>query len=249
MTPATDEELGARGAATLVASWAAYARGSAGARLERLDGVAAAIFPSGPERTVYNNALLDRDLGATERAAAVDAMAAAYRSAGVVRYAAWVHERDDGMRAELGRREYVVHESTRAMGMSLAHLPVTLPAIAVEPLAWPEYLAYLTRVGAPAGLLAGADPARFHVLVARRGGEDVATAIAFDHDGDCGLFNLSTIEAARRQGLATTLCARHLLDAVARGCRTASLQSTPMAERLYAALGFHDLGRILEHVP
>ena len=55
--------------------------------------------PEGPERAVYNNALLDRDLGHTERAAAVDAMAAAYRSAGIDRYAAWVHESDEGMRA------------------------------------------------------------------------------------------------------------------------------------------------------
>jgi hypothetical protein len=38
-------------------------------------------------------------------------------------------------------------------------------------------------------------------------------------------------------------------DAAARGCRTASLQSTAMAERVYAAVGFHDLGRILEYVP
>jgi hypothetical protein len=34
-----------------------------------------------------------------------------------------------------------------------------------------------------------------------------------------------------------------------RGCSTASLQSTAMAERVYAAAGFRDLGRILEYVP
>jgi len=34
-----------------------------------------------------------------------------------------------------------------------------------------------------------------------------------------------------------------------RGCETASLQSTPMAERLYAALGFRDLGSFLEYTP
>ena len=38
-------------------------------------------------------------------------------------------------------------------------------------------------------------------------------------------------------------------DAVARGCTTASLQATAMAERLYSRLGFRDLGRILEYVP
>lgn len=38
-------------------------------------------------------------------------------------------------------------------------------------------------------------------------------------------------------------------EAYARACRTASLQSTPMAERVYASVGFRDLGRILEYVP
>jgi hypothetical protein len=34
-----------------------------------------------------------------------------------------------------------------------------------------------------------------------------------------------------------------------RGCQTASVQSTEMAERVDAAVGFRDLGRILEYVP
>jgi hypothetical protein len=75
MTCATDDELYIRGSETLLGSWAQYARGSAGAALHRLSGVAAAMFPKEPERAVYNNALLDRDLGRTNRAAAVDAMA------------------------------------------------------------------------------------------------------------------------------------------------------------------------------
>jgi hypothetical protein len=103
MTVTTDNELYVRGAATLLASWEEYARGSAGAALKRLNGVSAAVFPSYPERAVYNNALLDRDLGPTDRAAAVDAMRSAYNSAGVDRYAAWVNESDEGMRAELGQ--------------------------------------------------------------------------------------------------------------------------------------------------
>ena len=101
----------------------------------------------------------------------------------------------------------------------------------------------------PAGLLSGADPSAFHTLVARRAGGSVATAIAFDHDGDCGIYNMSTLEAARRRGLGTALTARHVHDAADRGCSTASLQSTPMAERVYAAVGFRDLGRFLEYVP
>ncbi len=249
MTLTTDSALYTRGAATLLASWEEYARGCAGAALERLSGVAAAVFPSDPERAIYNNALLERDLDPTERATAVDAMEATYRSAGVDRYAAWVHESDEGMRAELSSRGYILEESTRAMGMSLGDVSLEAPEVELRPADWGEYLRILGVLGAPAGVLSGADPSAFHILVARIADENVATAMAFDHDGDCGVFNVGTLEAARRRGLGTALTARHLRDAVERGCSTASLQSTPMAERVYAAVGFRDLGRIYESVP
>lgn len=64
-----------------------------------------------------------------------------------------------------------------------------------------------------------------------------------------GIYNVGTLEHARRRGLGTALTAAQVHDAHARGCRTASLQSTPMAERVYASVGFRDLGRILEYVP
>jgi predicted GNAT family acetyltransferase len=80
-------------------------------------------------------------------------------------------------------------------------------------------------------------------------GHTVSSAISLDHEGDCGIFNMSTLEGSRRQGLATALTKRHLGDAARRGCDTATLQSTPIAERVYAAVGFRDLGRILEFAP
>jgi GNAT superfamily N-acetyltransferase len=246
MLPVTDNDLYLRGVATLLASWEEYARGCAGAGLWRLEGVSAAVFPSDPERAVYNNALLDPDLGPTERAAAVDAMEAAYRCAGVDRYAAWVHESDEGMRAELSRRGFTIDESTRAMGMSLTDAPLGGQELELGPSDWAEHLRI---IGAPAGLLSGADPSAFHILVAQFAGEHVATAMAFDHNGDCGVFNMGTLEPARRRGLGTALAARHVRDAIERGCSTASLQSTTMAERVYARVGFRDLGRILEYVP
>jgi predicted GNAT family acetyltransferase len=98
-------------------------------------------------------------------------------------------------------------------------------------------------------LLGGVDPSAFQVLAVRLDGESVATALAFDHDRDCGVFNVSTLEPARRRGLGTAITVRLLRDALERGCTTASLQSTEMAERVYAAVGFRDLGRIIEYVP
>jgi hypothetical protein len=46
------DELYRRGIATAVACWERFARGAANARVHRADGVAAAIFPQGPERDV-----------------------------------------------------------------------------------------------------------------------------------------------------------------------------------------------------
>jgi GNAT superfamily N-acetyltransferase len=246
MTSTSDNDLYARGAATLLASWQEYARTSADAAVVRLQGVAAAVFPIGPERAIYNNALLERDLGRGDRVVAVDAMRAAYASAGVDRYAAWVHESDEGMRAELTSRGYTVDESSRAMGRSLDDIHLAAPELELGLPDWSEYLRILE---VPPGLLAEADPSAFHILTARRAGENVATALAFDHEGDCGIYNVSTLEPARRRGLGTALTTRQLLDAAGRGCSTATLQSTEIAERVYASVGFRDLGCILEYVP
>jgi ribosomal protein S18 acetylase RimI-like enzyme len=73
--------------------------------------------------------------------------------------------------------------------------------------------------------------------------------MAFDLGSDCGIYNVGTLERARRRGLGTALTVTHLDAASDRGCETASLQSTPMAETVYTAVGFRDLGRILEYEP
>jgi hypothetical protein len=106
--------------------------------------------PNYPERAVYNNALLDRDLGLTERAAAIDAMEAAFESAGVDRYAAWTHESDKAMRTELRGRGYTIAESTRAMGMSLDDVFPASPSwpasVTRMPMA-PQFSAYFEKSG------------------------------------------------------------------------------------------------------
>ena len=242
----SDADLCPRGIATLLASWEEYARGAAGAAVVRLAGVAAGVVPEGPERDVYNNAVLDRGLEAAARAGAVEAMEAAYAAAGVRRFAAWVHDSDTSMAADLKRRGYALSETTRAMGMELDRIPLPRPAADVRPSSWAEYLGIDEL---PPGLLAGVDPDAFHVVAGRLDGERIAVGIALDLAGDCGIYNVGTKERARRRGMGTAVTAALLHDARDRGCETASLQSTPMAEGVYAAAGFRDLGRILEYAP
>jgi ribosomal protein S18 acetylase RimI-like enzyme len=168
--------------------------------------------------------LLDRGLAARERAEALDAMAAAYADAGITRYAAWAHESDRPLIAELERRGHRLQEWTRVMGMALADLRPDRPAVAVKAVDWP---AYLRLEGLPPGFLAAADHAALQVLGARVDGELAAAALAYDHAGDCGIFNVGTRQRYRRRGLAGALTLVQLHDAVARGCVTASLQSIP----------------------
>ena len=246
MTMLTDADLYRRGVTTLLASWDEYARGAIGAAVRRFPGVAVAVFPNEPERAVYNNAVLNRDLTPAARAGALDAMESAYAAAGVGRFAAWVHESDPATREDLQRRGYTLDTTTRAMGMELDRIAHSLPDVQLGPAEWSEYLEY---EGLAPDFLRGADHAAFHVLVARENGGIVAAALAYDAGTDCGIFNVGTAERARRRGLGTALTAAQAHAAFARGCATASLQSTPMAERVYAAVGFRDLGRIYEYVP
>lgn len=241
-----DRELYARGAASLVASWRVYATGSRDAHIVERAGVAAAVFPAEPERTVYNNALLNRRLDAPGRGAAIEAMESAYSAAGVDRFAAWVHDDDGATIADLTARGYRFDTSTRAMGMNLADLSVPRPQLCLAPPDWSEYLRI---VGVSDHFLAGLDPSVFHILLARLDGQTVATATAYDHHGDATIFNVGTLPAARRRGLGTALTALQLHEARDRGCATASIQSTEMAEGIYRSLGFRDLGRFLEYVP
>ncbi len=177
-------------------------------------------------------------------------MQGAYAAAGVEHHTAWVHESEAAMVAELSSKGYAIAESTRAMAMSLSELPmIHAEAAEIGSAKWATYLEYLRRFGLSETLLAGVDPNAFHVLAARLNGTVVATGLGFDHKGDCGIFNISTLAPARRRGIATALTAQHLQEAAKRGCETATLQSTPMAERVYGILGFRDLGRYLEFAP
>jgi hypothetical protein len=67
MTEFSAAELYHRGVATLVASWEAYAHGAPGAAMQHAPGVVCAVFPHEPERSVYNNALLECDLAPAAR--------------------------------------------------------------------------------------------------------------------------------------------------------------------------------------
>ena len=241
----SDSELYERSVATMLACWDRIASCCVDARVEHLPGVAAAVFPSGPQRDVYNNAVVDATLDAAARRVALDRAEAVYAEAGMPRFAVWVRERDAALARELVARGYHLEETTRAMARTLDALgerPSVVDVVTVDPATHVDFL------GLP-GLWDGVEAEAFHARLARLDDVDVATAVACDEAGDCGIFNVLTVERARRRGVAGALTAVLLHEAAVRGCTTASLQSTPMAEGVYRAAGFRDLGRILEFVP
>jgi GNAT superfamily N-acetyltransferase len=242
----TDADLYQRGNETLIASWEEYARYANGASVRCYPGVTAAIFPCEPERGFYNNAVLQRDLGPRQRVGALAAMQADYAAAGIDRFATWVHESDPAMRCDLEQLGYTLDTVTRAMGMAIDDIRLPRPELELRPLEWSNYLRVFDL---PAGLLAESNHDRWQVTVVWLEGQPVASALTFDLAGDCGIYNVGTLEHARRRGLATALTAHLLHEARGRGCESASLQSTPMAEHVYAAAGFRDLGRFLEYGP
>ena len=155
MSVATEADLFVRGTETLVASWEEYARGAHGASVQRSPGVAVAVFPNEPERGVYNNALLERELAPAERRNAIASIETAYAKASVTSFACWVHESDEGMCRELEQRGYRLDTTTRAMGMTLDEIRPPRPEVELGPPDWAEYL---RLVGVPPNFLARADP-------------------------------------------------------------------------------------------
>lgn len=239
-----DEELFERSVETLIESWVYLASGSPGAELVRAEGAAIAAFVHRPDREFLNNAVLGprpADLGAT-----VAAIEETYARHEIERFAIWVHESEVSATAGLRARGYEFDSATRTMAMSVDELgevdSSTLEVIEPDP-------AEFWAVDGPAGLTPDLDPAGAHFYVARLDGKSVSMLMALDHAGDCGIYMVGTIEAARRRGIATALSAHAVTAARERGCLTASLQSTAMAERVYAQVGFRDLGLWQEYVP
>jgi GNAT superfamily N-acetyltransferase len=234
-------ELFDRSVVTLIQSWRYLASGSPGAEVVETDGAAIAVFVHSPDREFLNNAVLAREienLGAT-----LETIERTYAEHGIEHFAVWVHESEEAAAKEVKARGYGFETSTRTMAMPISELAdVDMSKLDLIELSQADFW----EVDA---LLPELSPQGAHFCVSRFNGENAAKLMAFDHDGDCGVYMVETAESARRQGLATALSAYAVGEARKRGCETASLQATEMAEGVYARVGFRDLGRFFEFVP
>jgi hypothetical protein len=91
------------------------------------------------------------------------------------------------------------------------------------------------------------DPAA-HVVVARRDGVAVATAMTFESDGVASLQWVGTVSSARGTGLGALVTTWATNLAFERGASSCTLQASPMGEPIYRSLGYETIYRYAEYV-
>jgi hypothetical protein len=86
-----------------------------------------------------------------------------------------------------------------------------------------------------------------HVVLARRGGEAIATAMVFESDGVASIQWVGTVPSARTAGLGALVTTRTTNLAFERGASSCTLQASPMGEPVYRALGYETIYRYSEY--
>src|SRR5439155_5826734 len=101
---------------SLRAFWLGFAPATRGGSTLELPGVAAAIVPAMPQRSVVNCVVYE-DADALE--AQLDPLAAAYEAAGVDAWTVWVHESDDRAQGTLSAAGHVLDAEPMAQARDL----------------------------------------------------------------------------------------------------------------------------------
>jgi GNAT superfamily N-acetyltransferase len=239
----TDLAAALPGQDTLIRAWQALTTISAGARLVRRPDATVAVFP---DWAPLNNAILH---GPVDRASSVAAdVAGVYEAAGVPSWALWLpaeaasFEAADTVRSVGALRR---DDSTLVMRADL-----TGPTRQSDPRVRRTTVAVATRATDEAVPVADLEPPEgipgFDAWVLCVDGLAVCGAWSYLHGADCGIYTVGTVPDRRGRGLARALVDHVLAHAQTRGARTASLQSTPMGQRLYASVGFSAVGRYEE---
>ena len=87
-----------------------------------------------------------------------------------------------------------------------------------------------------------------HLIVARRDGVAIATAMTFESDGVASVQWVGTISSARGSGLGTLVTTHVTNAAFERGASSCTLQASPMGEPIYRALGYETIYHYAEYV-
>jgi GNAT superfamily N-acetyltransferase len=223
-------------------------RASEGARVLERDGVAAAVVPACPERSVLNSVAYERSAALRD---AYEEIAAAYAAIGAT-WTVWVHHGDREAAAFLESRGHVLDAEPAAMGRELDHV-ARPPA---------EVLSNWTAAGSVTDVgpvndraygfgtdsftrgLAAFPADAAHVYTAAEDGRPVACLMIVDHERNADVEWVAVVPEARGRGLSGKLLAHALADAAERGAETSTLVATRLGRPVYERLGFRSLGAL-----
>jgi GNAT superfamily N-acetyltransferase len=238
--------------------WIAMLGGSApDSRLVERDGVAAAIIPSVPNRSIPNSVNYS---DARALADSLDELAAIYDKAGVNAWTVWTPDFDREAIAALEAAGHAFDGKPLAMVLELERFePPDLGGLDYDrdgdmpTLGEVNDAAYGFAAGDGMAALFAESPEGIDLRIyrVRMDGESACVLATIDHeplDGaagpDCGIYFVATHERARGRGLATRLLTAALVEARGRGCATSSLQASAMGESIYTALGYQGYFRL-----
>lgn len=231
----------------------AMAHGSAGGHVAEFDGVVGAVIPACPERSLVN-CVVWRDADAL--GAALDGLAAAYRSAGVNAWTVWVPDNERGAISMLEAAGHRFDGEPAAMYLGLDDLPAPeLGDLDWDSEASPAEVGRLndSAYGFAAGEGPGAAigpgpegiPTRFYR--ARVEGRTVSGLETIDAGSDCVITMVATLEPFRGRRLAGRLLWAALAEARERGMRISTLQSSMLGRGVYERLGYGVACRLQLH--
>ncbi len=217
-----------------------------GATVHEAPGVVASIVPRTPDRSVVNCVTYD-EAGAL--AAALDELAAAYRTAGVHAWTVWVPADDREAMQVLARAGHAYDGEPTVMGLEME----TVRAPDLAGIDWrraPDHAgvgaindAAYGYEGSFGTALAGLADPRARSFVASVDGRPAACVTTFDEaEDDCHVGLVATEPRAQRRGLASALLAQGLVEARDRGALTSTLLSSVAGRPVYQRLGYRELG-------
>ncbi len=217
-------------------------------RCVELDGVFASIVPETPERSLFNSVIYDEANALYQSHADLDRR---YVAAGVRAWTVWLMPDEPEVAQFLEDHGHKFDGAPIAMALDLTDTPLD-----VDPaLDWSETknLGTVATINEEAYKMTGSsfraalrkmEHPGVHFYVARVAGEPASCVMTLEIDNNCGLYCIATLPSAQRHGLSRHIMAVALNEAQKRGCRSATVQATPMGYRVFRQLGFTDLGEM-----
>lgn len=223
--------------------------GAEDARLFERKGVAAAVSPSVPIRSIPNSVYYE---GEAQLIDAIGDLGTAYAQAGVISWMVWVLEADTDAAAALQDAGCALDATPAAMSILLEDLEVPEPG----DLDWDADASGLevgkindvaygwTDPGVATALRDLKGSPSTHLYRARLDGDVASVAIVADTGDEASLFSVATDPKHQGRGLSTRLVGVALSEARERGMRTSTLQASGAGEPVYAKLGYQGFGRV-----